>query len=204
MKHVNLMALFPKPVSQNELNRPFSDDELAFFDDYRNKCHKNAGNRITDDTYILHHPEMANLAKDILSAIDYYVANVLMPVDGLTPYITQSWLNFTEPGEYHHRHKHPNSIISGVLYINADPKKDKIQFFDDHKSEIQVKIKNYTTFNSGSWWLDVKTGDLLLFPSTLTHMVETTESKETRISMAFNVFMSGILGDAKELTELKI
>ncbi len=44
--------------------------------------------------------------------------------------------------------------------------------------------------------------NLILFPSSLTHMVETKEGNNTRISLAFNVFIKGIIGDNKNLTEL--
>jgi hypothetical protein len=36
----------------------------------------------------------------------------------VTPYITQSWLNYTETNQYHHKHEHPNSLVSGVFYVN--------------------------------------------------------------------------------------
>jgi uncharacterized protein (TIGR02466 family) len=191
-------------VSHSQLDRPFSEVELSFFEKQKDDTNRNIGNETTNDTYILHNPEMADLAKDMLESIDSYVKNVMMPVDGLTPYITQSWINYTKHGEHHHRHKHPNSIISGVFYINAEDGKDKIHFFDDERTGIQVNIKEFNVYNSLSWWLGVKTNDLLLFPSYLTHMVETTESDKTRVSLAFNVFMSGALGNQKELTELKI
>jgi hypothetical protein len=41
-----------------------------------------------------------------------------------------------------------------------------------------------------------------MFPSSLTHMVETKEGTNTRISLAFNVFVKGTLGDNTRLTEL--
>ena len=43
-------------------------------------------------------------------------------------YITQSWLNYTNEKQVHYPHSHPNSIISGVYYINANPKFDYIRF----------------------------------------------------------------------------
>ncbi len=50
--------------------------------------------------------------------------------NNITPYITQSWLNYTETNQYHHKHQHPNSLVSGVFYINCDDKFDKIKFFN--------------------------------------------------------------------------
>ena len=46
------------------------------------------------------------------------------------------------------------------------------------------------------------TGNIFLFPSSLTHMVETKQGENTRISLSFNVFVKGTIGNNKNLTEL--
>jgi hypothetical protein len=43
-----------------------------------------------------------------------------------------------------------------------------------------------------------------MFPSSLTHMVETKEGTNTRISLAFNVFIKGTIGVNSLLTELTL
>jgi len=58
-------------------------------------------------------------------------------------------------------------------------------------------------YNSESWWFEVGTGDLLLFPSSLTHMVETVQEDE-RISLSFNTFPVGYVGDESSLTALHL
>ena len=63
-------------------------------------------------------------------------------------------------------------------------------------------IKNSTYIPDST--LYVKTGDIVLFPSSLTHMVETKEGDNTRVSLAFNVFIKGTIGNNKQLTELKL
>ena len=94
-------------------------------------------------------------------------------------------------------------MVSGVFYINADEKLDKIKFFKEHTySTITLPTNNYNIFNSTSWWFTVKTGDIVLFPSSLTHMVETKDGDNVRTSLAFNVFVEGKIGDNKGLTEL--
>ena len=71
-----------------------------------------------------------NLRKWIESKINIYCLDILKLKD-VEPYITQSWLNYTEKDQYHHKHAHPNSIISGVFYINCHESLDKITFFDE-------------------------------------------------------------------------
>ena len=79
---------------------------------------------------------------------------------------------------------------------------DKIKFFNDKYQTIKIEIKDWNLWNAESWWFSVKTGDVILFPSSLTHMVENKEGTNTRISLAFNVFIKGTVGNNKNLTEL--
>jgi predicted 2-oxoglutarate/Fe(II)-dependent dioxygenase YbiX len=67
-----------------------------------------------------------------------------------------------------------------------------------------VPPTDWNLYNSKSWWMEAKTGGLLLFPSSLTHMVQQVTADEDRISIAFNTFLKGNLGDNKDLTELKL
>jgi ectoine hydroxylase-related dioxygenase (phytanoyl-CoA dioxygenase family) len=47
-------------------------------------------------------------------------------------------------------------------------------------------------------------GDLILFPSHLLHSVDTVTTDETRISLSFNVFFKGELGNEENLNLLNI
>ena len=125
-------------------------------------------------------------------------------IKDIKPYITQSWLNYTETNQYHHKHEHPNSLVSGVFYINADEDNDKIRFFSNKYEVIRPEINEFNLFNSTTWWFPVKTNDIVLFPSSLTHCVDIKKGTNTRISLAFNVFIKGKIGKEKLLTELKI
>jgi hypothetical protein len=45
---------------------------------------------------------------------------------------------------------------------------------------------------------------LILFPSSLTHMVPTIQGEQTRISLSFNTFPVGTVGEEMDLTGLKL
>jgi uncharacterized protein (TIGR02466 family) len=127
------------------------------------------------------------------------------PVWPVEAYITQSWLNYTKPGQFHHKHSHANSFLSGVLYVNADPEKDKIFFFNDEKHHMfQLTSNNFNMFNSASWWIPVKRSQIVIFKSDMTHAVQTVDAEETRISLAFNTFLKGTIGHEDTLTGLKL
>ena len=139
--------------------------------------------------------------------IKTYVKEVLAPKEELDFYITQSWLNVTKPGQQHHQHCHPNSCISGVFYVSAE-EDDSITFIDHNwtlKEMIKPEIKEFTQWNSPLWFFPAIAGELVLFPSWLQHKVQPNEKATTdRISISFNTFVRGKLGNNKELTELII
>jgi uncharacterized protein (TIGR02466 family) len=198
----NIHSIFPTPIYISKLNRELTNKELSFIDKTKLDVIKNEGNLSSKDNYILNQKELKDFKKELYLRVEDYFNKIISPSDNITPYITQSWLNYTETNQYHHKHNHSNSLISGVFYINCDEKFDKIKFFKDKYSMIRPDIKQYNIWNSEAWLFSVKTGDIILFPSSLNHMVETKEGDNIRISLAFNVFIKGTVGDSKDLTEL--
>lgn len=164
----------------------------------------NQGNTSSEDKYLLRHRKLLNLRQFIEHSIHEYFTATVNPKYDVRLKITQSWLNWSKPGQYHHKHAHPNSFISGCFYVNADKKTDKIYFFKDEYRQIKLPPADWNSYNSESWWYPVSTGQLVLFPSSLTHMVQPVEGDETRISLAFNTFPIGVLGDETELTALQL
>jgi uncharacterized protein (TIGR02466 family) len=197
-----ILSIFATPVYKSTLKN-LSKKELLFVNKNKLNTHKNEGNITSNNNYILNEKEFKNLKKEITIKVEDYFNKVISPLNNITPYITQSWLNYTETNQYHHKHQHANSLVSGVFYINANDDFDKIKFFKDNlHSTIKFETKNWNLWNSETWWYPVKAGDIILFPSSLTHLVETKDGDNTRVSLAFNVFVKGKLGDNYRLTEL--
>ena len=196
-------GIFPTPVYISKLDRKLTKKELTFVEKSKLDHYKNDGNITSNDNYILNQKVFSSLKEDLYLRVEDYFKKVLSYTDAVTPYITQSWLNYTETNQYHHKHEHPNSLVSGVFYVNCHEEFDKIKFFKkDLYQAIKPETKDWNLYNSETWWFTVKTGDIILFPSSLTHMVETKEGDNTRISLAFNVFIKGTIGNNKNLTEL--
>jgi uncharacterized protein (TIGR02466 family) len=198
----NINGIFPTPIYISKVDRKLTPLELKFVDKNKKDFYKNEGNITTNNNYILNEKPFANIKKELDLKVQDYFDKVISPANKITPYITQSWLNYTEKNQYHHKHAHPNSLVSGVFYINCHEEHDKIKFFNDNYKTIKLEVKDWNMWNSESWWFSVKTGDVILFPSSLTHMVETKQGDNTRISLAFNVFIKGTVGNNKNLTEL--
>jgi uncharacterized protein (TIGR02466 family) len=198
----NIQGIFPTPIYISKIDRELTKKELSFIDKTKLDTHNNEGNTTSNDNYILNNKSFKDLKDELDLRVKDYFDKVISPSNNIIPYITQSWLNYTETNQYHHKHSHPNSLVSGVFYINCHKEHDKIKFFNDNYKTIKLEVKDWNIWNSESWWFSVKTGDVILFPSSLTHMVETKQGDNTRISLAFNVFIKGTVGNNKNLTEL--
>lgn len=201
---MDVTGLFPIPVGIKKLEREFSDKEEAFFKKTSKMTYNNLNNLVSTNTHILDEPEMADLHEFCLDSVIDFIKTVNPPKNYLSPYITQSWINYNSQSQGHHRHSHPNSYISGVFYLNAKKEHDKIFFIN---GQIQMPVirytpESYTVFNSEEWFIPVETNMLVLFPSSLQHYVQVNNQPYTRTSLSFNTFIKGSLGENKALTEL--
>ena len=202
-----VFPLFPIPLYTNNLNRPFHKREHECFRDVLLRMEHNAGNLISENSFVLNDDRLSDLKSWFQSCIDDYFNTIVCSSENFTPYVTISWLNYTEEKQYHHQHDHSNSIISGVLYIDADEMTDNITF---HKNlcngypYIKFRPSEYNLYNSENWSVPVQKQKLILFPSTLKHSVSNLTSNKTRISLSFNVFVKGTVGhtDFKNFLEL--
>jgi uncharacterized protein (TIGR02466 family) len=194
--------LFPIPVAFFALGRDLTETELSFIKGQEH--YKNTGNTTSKDRKILKSKELTELREFVEDSMLEYFKSIHAPKFDVSLYLTQSWANYTQKGQFHHKHAHPNSIVSGVFYPQADKAVDRIYFYKNDYEQIEVPVAEYNPYNSKSWWFEVGAGDLILFPSGLTHMVETKEDDNTRISIAFNTFVKGYIGSDENLTGLNL
>ena len=206
MNNHAIHGVFPCPVYivKRDTNlSPKEEKEIRKIID-KEGMYKNAGNSTSNNNYIFN-GKLKNIKQFCEQQIKSYVEQVITPKEEIDFYITQSWLNVTRPGGFHHEHSHQNSIISGVFYISTE-EDDKITFIDQNtkvKELIKFEQKEYNLFNSVTWFFSVNNNELILFPSWLNHKVEPNEKATTdRISLSFNTFVGGTLGIRKGLTEL--
>jgi uncharacterized protein (TIGR02466 family) len=120
-----------------------------------------------------------------------------------TPRITQSWLNYTTTGQSHHAHYHTNSIVSGVYYPLADHTTDTITFERPRRNTLEFHQWGYNEWTTPAIHYSVASGQLILFPSSLVHWVNTvTKPNHQRISLSFNVWYDGELGNKENKNHL--
>ena len=197
--------IFPQPVYFSKLERALTNEELKTIDAYKAKTHKIEGSITSNDNYVLENKTLKNLKKDLHTKVMDYFDKIVCTDNSIIPYITQSWINYMEPNQFHPRHFHYNSYVSGVFYIAAQKEVDSITFCNPHADEtIKLNVTKYNPFNSSTCLFPVETGNIFLFRSFLMHGVDKKKGTNTRISLSFNVFFKGTIGNNAQLTELTL
>jgi uncharacterized protein (TIGR02466 family) len=197
-------SIFPVPVMRSNIGRRFTGDELQFFERARQTARPNVTNARSVDTRVLDAPELAALKEIVVEHVRQFAWKVISAHPKHDFYLTQSWLNFTRSGQSHFRHFHTNSLISGALYVNALAGTDRICFFRNSPLQILVSDDQNSPYSATVHRVDVNVGDIVLFPSWLTHEVETTTGSHLRTSLAFNAFVKGELGSEGRLNALTL
>ena len=202
-QEINIVNLFPTPIGQSNIGRNFTDDELTFIKNQ--KKYTSTGNLMSAESNLLDKIEMFDIRNRIQGILDAYYNYIFSPKTKTEIYITESWANYTDTGQFHHPHNHSNSYISGVLYIQTI-KDDSIFFIRPplQMPFLHVEPVEQNLWNSKSWWLPANSGELLLFPSTLTHEVKIRDNPGTRISISFNTFLRGNIGNSETRTGLTL
>tara|TARA_R110002126_G_scaffold45161_1_gene128413 strand:+ start:1390 stop:1989 length:600 start_codon:yes stop_codon:yes gene_type:complete len=199
---MNLNNIFPTPVAWFNNDSGINELQKKYLLSLKRK--NNIGNEISLGRNVLENKELKVLKNWIINNINIYFEEIYKPKSKVKLYITQSWCNYTKENQYHHKHRHPNSFISGVYYIDVNEQKDKITFFNDIYKQLNIEASEYNLYNSTSWFFNLKNNSLVLFPSNLEHMVESVTSKTERVSLSFNTFLKGYLGQDEEATGLHL
>ena len=142
---------------------------------------------------------------DIRNFCEYQLKQYMEHVEGVDTNIaglriTQAWLNKNKSQEYHPTHYHTNSYLSGVLYISCLPN-DCINLIRPTTLasygavNLTFPNKKVTAWNPKVVGVDIKEGDLIIFPSWIPHFVNVNETNKERISLAFNTFPIGEMGE---------
>ena len=191
---MNIKNLFPVGVGISNLGRQLAPEETEVIMQTANYVtnEKGSGNNthsISKNHYILEDSRMVFVKDFIQRQLEKYFLEIYAPKNKVSLYITESWLNYYNESDGLHQHKHPNSVVSGVFYPKI--KGGYIKFIKDAYDMITVEPEVYNDYNSYTYSLSVKEGDLILFPSKLEHYLDEHKDNSTRISLAFNTFIKG-------------
>ena len=123
-------------------------------------------------------------------------------------YITQSWMNRNPPHSYHHTHMHPNSIFSCIYYVEGDKCPTYFYRYDDRTSfgnfAFYENDKGSSAFTATKAGVMNEVGRLVIFPSSMVHDVDNNESDKDRVTISFNTFIRGEMGEPENSNHLII
>jgi len=182
-----IYLLFPYPVMVCAKNYEFSSAEKNYICEL--EMANNTGNLMSKNDKILDSKELSDLKLFIDEQILIFKKNLLGIKDANEIYITQSWVNRSKPGEFHPKHKHPNSVISGVMFFdeNKDGSLPPIRF---HRTlemfPLEFEFDNLNESNAGC------------------RSFETVQGGRVRTSISFNTYVRGAVGSGRKLTEINI
>ena len=132
--------------------------------------------------------------KTVHDFLNYLQGN---PID--FEFTVDSWLNIHDSNMYMEQHQHGGSVVSGIYYLQLDKDKDYPATFmnpsDKGIEDWGLKGTNFFPNNEAFVlstypnYLNIEEGDLILFPSYLTHFVKRSRAQhdKLRVSYAFNV-----------------
>lgn len=153
---------------------------------------------ISADTHILENPKLVSVKQQVLYHVKRYLYDIIQLDQSIEPYFLNSWTMVHTSGHHAPRHKHRNSMVSGVLYIHCDEQSGAIVFDKGDINNALTDSFHYpfserNVFNSGVWKILPLPGDVVLFPSQTFHSVEPSNSDKERVCIAFNVYLRGNL-----------
>lgn len=106
-------------------------------------------------------------------------------------YLENIWVNISEYKDSNVNHIHPNSVLSGVFYLDVSEDTGSLHFYNPAQFLMDYvlngNVNKYAETNSCTWTVDPICNLLLLFPGWLEHSVgPNLNKKRKRISLSFN------------------
>lgn len=199
----NLLPLFSTPIYHVEdSGHVFTTDQMRCIKNINLKPNLGSlkSNELSHKTYILNDSRLKSLKETCQYHLDAFTKGILKIKQDF--YITNSWLTKTDKGSFHQIHTHQNCIFSGVIYANASPDMGNLYFYGKPgflaDFNFDYEYEEYNIHNVSSWYLPVKTGTIIIFPSGVRHGTAENIADETRYVVGFNAFVKGEFGNHKD------
>lgn len=147
------------------------------------------------NNYISKHPyynlNLYNWFKSCLNEVKNKYYN-----DNLDLEIVACWVNKSTKLQAHHKHKHTNSLISGIFYLTSHQFSETVFYFDNPWTYLnRLEIFEICKFSPDNFATKTMVtpiaGKLILFPSHIEHSVKANNDDNTRYTISFNSFFSG-------------
>ena len=137
-------------------------------------------------------PEVAELVDSMRNGVLNMVSLVTGKIRFEAAVSIYSWANINHSGSYNQVHTHPHNHWSGVYYVVAGEYDDEDVDYPGHLQIHDPRERADMYMHPGGsslgkpFRVKPEAGTMVLFPSWLSHSVNTFYSDTTRISIAFN------------------
>ena len=192
---------FKHDFKENELNSLIKHIEDNSLSEQNGQTIKRTGSQTQNQLHKI--DTFANLTRTIIDATKSILdeQGYMGEVE-----ITNMWGNILRPQSQraHAPHTHSNNFLSGVFYLKTSNDTSPIQFFDPRPQSdvLKPRKKKYNRLNSNIAQFESETGWGVVFPSWLQHWVP--ETKDERISIAWNIIVRGEYGEPNALQNAHI
>jgi uncharacterized protein (TIGR02466 family) len=192
MKNRNIEEIFVTPLITYELSditicdrvETLAKEQRALGTGMEKKNHWQSEGNIQEFS------EIKDLCDSILEEGEFLFD--LLGVKRDSHYINNMWVNIGVQGHHHEYHIHPNSYLSGILYVKTPILCGDTLFHNPatHNIMIQPEFNNYDKINAGKWTVTPERGKIVFFPSWIPHSVRQGhdfQENEERITLAFTM-----------------
>ena len=198
MYQIQSEYLFPTQIVRGQLPN-FQDIQQPLIDwiyDYKNKNNdiariSNKGGWQSESKEVFTDDGFKPFEKAIVGCVnelcmEYKLAQSLR--------LIQMWINVNGPNSYNVSHRHPGSILSGVLWIRQTPEMGRFVFdnmdngYRDALLLTNTDVRHLVTNKMSPEIVpEYQNGTIMIFPSGLSHRVEINETQEDRLTLSFNI-----------------
>lgn len=135
-------------------------------------------------------PVVAEFASLVLErAREYGLAHSWAFPSHMQLIMRELWANVSGKHAQNSVHIHPNGLLSGVYYVQAENESGDLSLIDPRKQAwvMQPEFSERNQMNSPIQTITPEAGTLIIFPSWLEHGVNQNLTDAERISIAFNI-----------------
>ena len=204
-----LMNLFPLTIFKDQLIIPeVNKNELVSFiieSSEKNVILKTSAKSWTGDVnneqFLFSNKRFEMFLKEITKKIKKYLETLGINSKNINLYMNRSWGTLSNEGENISSHQHSNSHISFAYYLKKPKNSGDISFqTKDHYNHITpnlFKLRNFelglfelNTNNASITSVETYENDIFIFPSKTLHFTDVSKSKEPRISISGDIFIT--------------
>ncbi len=176
------------------------DEIVAALKDEPHLPHKN-GRTVQSENSFLHkkHPALGEYLQQCNDEVWDHIKDERSDARLVT---TQCWMSRADPGEQHLGHRHPNSVVSGIMYLTTS----KAPTLFQRKNQYRLGYIMTTAYQNTLDYYQVEcvAGHVVMFPSKLQHLVPVNDEDETRMTLSWNTFLDGSIATAESLSQLTV